>query len=201
MGTQSFPAQRHSGPRWWALCPAQTRELPFTGAQEAWFCGNAQKGCIPSASLWFRAALVPVTVATGWGLSCPAGMILGSSRLAVVGVPILEGHPAQPHRSGPGGDKRVTSSSASHAWRPAPLEGLTPALQVPMGPAGFFHRVIKCQSPRGRQRQLPRLQIRGAREAGCAQGQEAARPCTCSPSPAPAGMTLSPLNHIVFGEG
>ena len=143
--------------------------------------GNVQKGCIPSASLWFCAALVPVTVTTGWGLSCPAAMILGSSRLAVVGVPILEDHPAQPRRSGPGGDKRVTSSFASHAWRPAPVEGLTPALQVPMGPAGFFHRVIKCQSPRGRQRQHPRLQIRGAREAG--QGQEVRR--QQGPAPVP----------------
>lgn len=33
------------------------------------------------------------------------------------------------------------------------------------GPAGVFHRVIKGWSPRGRQRQLPGLQIRGAQEA------------------------------------
>lgn len=47
-----------------------------------------------------------------------------------------------------------------------------------MGPAGFVHRVIKCQSPMGRLQQLPGLQIRVAKEAGCAQGQEAARPGT-----------------------
>ena len=35
-------------------------------------------------------------------------------------------------------------------------EGPTPALQVPMGPAGFFHRVIKCQSPRGRHVEVAR---------------------------------------------
>lgn len=91
------------------------------------------------------------------------------------------------------------------------LEGPTPTPRVsgpllPVGPAGFFYRVIKCQSPIGRQRQLPGLQIRGAKEAGCAQGRETARPAPAPPAlalPASFGhafeyVPISPLNHTVL---
>lgn len=109
-------------------------------------------------------------------------------------VPVLEGLPAQRHRRGWHGDKGVTPSrvrAGSALWpeactpgRPSSCTPCAGAL-LPMGPAGFFHRVIKCPSPRGRQRQLPGLQIRGAKETGCAQGRETVRPHTCSP-PSPS---------------
>ena len=203
MGTQSFPAHRHSGHRWWALCPAQTGELPFAGAREAWFCGHARQGCVPAASPWPRTALVPVTAVTGWGQSCPAGIVRSSGRPAVGGVPTLEGPPATAAqirtrwRQEGHFQLRVPCLEACTPGRPDSCTPCTGPL-VPMGPAGFFHRVIKCQSPRGRQRQLPRLQIRGAREAGCAQGRETARPRTCSPGPAPQAWVCmrDSLSHI-----
>lgn len=78
------------------------------------------------------------------------------------------------------GDKRVTSSSASTCLEACPREGLTPALQVPMGPAGFFHRVIKCWSPRGTSRQL--LDCRNKEPGGrlCPRSG-GSKACTCSP--------------------
>lgn len=138
MGTQSFPAWRHSGPRWWALCPAQNGELPFAGAREAWFCGNAQKGCLPSASLWFRTALVPVTEATGWGLSCPAGMTFGFRQAGRGWGAHPGGASCTAMQVRTRGDKRVTSSSTSHAWRLAPQKAQLQHSKCPWGQLGSF---------------------------------------------------------------
>lgn len=52
MGTQSFPARRHSGHRWWALRPAQTGSCPWPELGEARFCAHAWAGCLPAAFPW-----------------------------------------------------------------------------------------------------------------------------------------------------
>lgn len=117
------------------------------------------------------------------------------------GLPVLEGPPGPAPQvrpgQGQGGHFHLGVGQVRLAHMPAQRvpwpEACTPGRPnscaprvgppLPMGPAGLFHRVIKCQSPKGRQRQLPGLQIRGAKETGCAQGRETARPRTCSPHP------------------
>lgn len=172
--------------------------LPRSELGEAWFCGNVQKGCIPRllpCSSPCTLLSLALTV-TGWGQSCPAGSIRASGRLPLGGVPILEGPPGTAAQLGTRGspptpglgrfNRNTRLPKEPRGWTPAPLKAqlLHPVFQDlgAWGPAGFFHRVIKCQSPTGRQRQLPGLQIRVPKEAGCAQGQEAARPRTCPPA-------------------
>lgn len=100
---------------------------------------------------------------TGWGQSCPAGIVLGSSRLAFDAVPALEGLPGTVAQVGtrrsppaPGlgetGPEHVPAQGARRleAHTPGRANSYTPCSRpsVPMRPAGFFHRIIKCQPNR-----------------------------------------------------
>lgn len=89
------------------------------------FRRGAFPSCFPAAPQCTLLSLAHTV--TGWGQSCPAGSVLGSSRLALGGVPILEGPPST------AGDKRVTLSSRSGV-------GFTGTRACPKSPeAGGLH--------------------------------------------------------------
>lgn len=151
------------------FCPGQ--ESAFASARQPGLPEVFRGVCSPPCSL---SAPCPLSLIqpTGWGQSCPAGSVLGSSRLASGWEAILEGRP------GTAADENQVEATGSHPalgllWaypelvptqRGSWLQAYTPEGPllhqcarplVPKGPAGCFHRVIKHQHSRGRQRQLP----------------------------------------------
>lgn len=162
-----------------ASCPA-----PSEGRLVLWECEEAAGPLAASRQpLSAPFSLQREESRVGAAMSCWHGSGLPQAGLG--GVPVLGGPPGLAARVGTRGgrfnqDTCQPESPEAGGLPPCKTRRLHPVSwpSARVGPAGCFHRVIKCQRPIGRQQQLPGLPIRVAKEAAVPKvGRQGGRTC------------------------